>query len=100
MDATMSEPAMSQQYPIGSRLQLKQYKAELWPIDEAAYNTKPITPSEWWSKEFPEQAKIFGCPFLELLEPLGDGIDKVTPIALNIDFLAATLSGDSKLNHK
>ncbi len=95
----MPESAVNPDQVIGSRLQLKPYKPDPLQFGEPAYNTKPTTPSEWFSKHFQEQAKTFGCPFLELVEPLGDGINKITPISPNIDFLAATLSGDSKLNH-
>ena len=96
----MSEPTINPQQVIGSRLQLKQYQPEPLLFGEPAYNTKPTTPSEWFSCKFPEQAKAFGCAFLEHLETLADGTTRINPISLNIDFLAATLSGDSKLNHK
>lgn len=96
----MPESAVNPDQVIGSRLQLNQYKPDPLLFGEPAFNTEPTTPSAWWSKKFPQQAEIHGCPFLELIEPLGDGINKITPISPNIDFLAATLSGDSKLNHK
>ena len=85
---------------IGSRLQLKPYKPDPLLFGEPAYNTKPTTPSEWFSCKFSKQAKVFGCPFLEHLETLADGTTRINPISPNIDFLAATLSGDSKLGHK
>ena len=100
MDATMSESAVDPNQVIGSRLQLKPYKPDPLLFGGPDYNIKPTSPSEWFSKHFQEQAKTFGCPFLELVEPLGDGVNRITPISPNIDFLAATLSGDPKLNHK
>ena len=101
MDATMSESIINQQsLTIGSRLQLKKYTQEPFPFNHVSYNTTPTTPSEWFSCKFPQQAQIYGCPFIELVEPLGDGINAITPLAPNIDFFAALLGGDSKLGHK
>jgi hypothetical protein len=100
MDGTMSEPAVNPCQVISSRLQLKPYKPDPWAFNKPAYNTNPATPSEWFSCKFQEQAKIHGCPFLEHLETLADGTERINPIAPNIDFLAATLSGDRKLGHK
>jgi hypothetical protein len=100
MDATMSESAVDPNHVIGSRLQLKPYKSDPLLFGEPAYNTKPTTPSEWFSYQFPEQAKIFGCAFLEHLETLADGTTRINPISANLDFLASILSGDPKLNHK
>jgi hypothetical protein len=77
-------------------LQLKQYEAG--PL--ARYDNGPATPSEWFSKLFPEQARIYGCPFIELKEETAQGLTTITPLAPNIDFLAAILGGDKKLAHK
>ncbi len=96
----MPEPPINPDQVIGSRLQLKPYKPDPFAFGQPAYNTEPTTPSEWFSCKFQEQAKIYGCPFLEHLETLADGTQRINPIAPNIDFLAAILSGDSKLGHK
>jgi len=95
-----SGAAIVQDQPSPARLQLKKWQPHPWQLNEFAYNTEPQTPSEWFSKMFPEQAKRYGTPFLELVEPLGDCMDKISPIAPNIDFLAAVLGGDTKLGHK
>ena len=83
-----------------ARLQLKKWEAERWPMMEYAVDRKPTTPSEWFSKMFPEQARIHGCPFIELVQDVADGLRRINPLAQNLDFLAAVLGGDSKLGHK
>jgi hypothetical protein len=83
-----------------ARLHLKKWEAEPWPPLEYAFDRKPTTPSEWFSKMFPEQAKTHGCPFIELVEDRADGLRRINPLAQNLDFLAAILGGDSKLEHK
>ena len=81
-------------------LQLKKLEPDLWPLSEYAVNLTTTTPSEWFSEKFPEQAKIHGCPFIESVEDVGDGLKKINPLAPNIDFLAAILGGDEKMGHK
>ena len=83
-----------------AKLQLKQWEPELWPLTDYNIQKNPTTPSEWFSKKFPEQAKIWGCPFIEIAEDRNDGQKKINPIAPNHDFLAAILGGDSRLGHK
>jgi len=83
-----------------ARLQLRKWEREPWLLTEYAIDRKPTTPSEWFSKMFPEQARIFGCPFVELAEETGDGLTKINPLAPNLDFLAAILGGDEKMGHK
>jgi hypothetical protein len=83
-----------------ARLQLKPWKPEPWPLTDYGSNRKPTTPSEWFSEKFPVQAKIFGCPFAELVEDQSDGFKRVNPLAPNLDFLAAILGGDEKMGHK
>ena len=100
MDATMSEKALNNQNGKGYRLQLNSYKPDPFLFGQPDTTYTPTTPSEWFSCKFPEATKIHGCPFLELVEPLGDGINQTKPLAPNIDLLAAILSGDPKLGHK
>ncbi len=83
-----------------ARLQLKKWQPDPWALREYATDRKPTTPSEWFSKMFPEQARIHGCPFIELVEDRSDGLKRVNPLAQNLDFLAAILGGDSRLGHK
>jgi len=61
--------------------------------------TQPTTPAEWFAQKFPDAARRFGCPFLEMRQTTHDGFNKITPIALNLDFFAGSLAGDSKLGH-
>jgi hypothetical protein len=49
---------------------------------------------------FPDQAKIHGCPFIELVQDLSDNLKRVNPLAQNLDFLAAISGGDEKMGHK
>jgi hypothetical protein len=83
-----------------TELQLKQWQPDPYQLREPAYNTNPTTPSEYFSKMFPEQAKRYGCPYLEHVQDIGDGLKSINPIALNTDFFAAILGGDRKLHHK
>ena len=78
----------------------QEVEPEPWPLKEYASDQKPETPSEWFSKMFPEQAKVWGCPFIELAEDRSDGLKKINPLAPNLDFLAAILGGDTKMGHK
>jgi hypothetical protein len=48
---------------------------------------------------FPAQAKVFGTPFMELVETGDYGCSIVSPRWINIDFFAALLGGDAKLGH-
>ncbi len=83
-----------------ARLQLKKWEPEPWPLTGYAVDQKPTTPSEWFSKMFPVQAKTLGCPFIELSEDRSDGLKKINPLAPNLDFLAAILGGDERMGHK
>jgi hypothetical protein len=85
---------------ITARLQLKKWEPEPWPLTDYAIDRKPTTPSEWFSKMFPEQARIYGCPFIELAEDIANGLKKINPLAPNIDFFASILGGDGKMGHK
>jgi hypothetical protein len=83
-----------------ARLLLKKWEADPWMFGDHAADQKPTTPSEWFSKMFPVQAKIHGCPFIELAEDTADGLKKINPQAPNLDFLASILGGDEKMGHK
>jgi hypothetical protein len=82
-----------------ARLQLKKFEPDPWALNSGIMQA-PSAPSEWFSEKFPEQAKIHGCPFIELLEDVGDGLEKINPLAPNIDFLASILGGDERMGHK
>jgi NAD-dependent SIR2 family protein deacetylase len=83
-----------------ARLLLKKWEPEPWPPMDFAVDRKPTTPSEWFSKMFPAHARIWGCPFIELVQDLSDGLKRVNPMAQNLDFLGAILGGDEKMGHK
>ena len=83
-----------------ARLQLKKWEPDPWMFGDRAIDRKPTTPSEWFSKHFPAHAKVWGCPFLELADDMGDGFKKINPLAPNLDFLAAILGGDERMGHK
>lgn len=81
-----------------THLILKKYEPIPWGF--GCDKDKPATtPSEWFSKKFPKQAEIYGCPFIEAKQT--HGMDyKIQPLAMNDDFFAAILGGDEKLGHK
>jgi hypothetical protein len=83
-----------------ARLQLKKWEPDPWMFGDHTTERKPTTPSEWFSKMFPVQAHIHGCPFIELAEDRSDGLKKINPLSANLDFLAAILGGDEKMGHK
>ena len=85
---------------IKPTLQLRKFQPVPWPLSDYAVVQKPATPSEWFSEKFPEQAKIHGCPFIESVEDVGDGLKQINPLAPNIDFLASILGGDERMGHK
>ena len=58
------------------------------------------TPSEWFSKRWPQQADTYGTPFLEAKFLDGNLEQHVNPIALNEIFFASILAGDESLGHK
>lgn len=77
-------------------IQLKKYERTFIDIGEFV----PSTPSEWFSYKFPEQARIYGCPFLETVHPHEVFHEYINPVAMNVDFFAAILGGDERLRHK
>ncbi|NBV23925.1 MAG: hypothetical protein EBS05_18655 [Proteobacteria bacterium] len=59
----------------------------------------PQTPSEWFARRYPAEAKRWGCPFLEAVsEDSTTGRKTISAVSANDCFLAATLS-DSQLGH-
>lgn len=59
----------------------------------------PKTPSEWFAKKFPDAARKFGCPLLEMRQSSVDGFVRIVPVSINLDFFAGMLGGDSALGH-
>jgi hypothetical protein len=81
-----------------ARIELNTYRPQLFANPD--YPPQPKTAGEWFSLKFPDQAKIYGAPFLEVRENLANGFQTVTPISLNIDFFAAVIGGSAELGHK
>jgi hypothetical protein len=58
------------------------------------------TPSQWFSKRWPQQAEEFGTPFLEAVYLDNDLEKHVNPISMNEIFFASILAGDENMGHK
>ncbi|CAM6004946.1 unnamed protein product [Sphagnum balticum] len=58
---------------------------------------KPNTPNTYFAQRFPQHTQQFGPAFLELMETDHDGINKITPLSINLDFFASLFS-DPRLN--
>jgi len=67
--------------------------ASIWPGNVKSAN-------DWFSSKFPVQAQVFGSPFLEQHRVGPDSETIITPLAPNLDFLAACLGGDVRLGHR
>src|ERR1700744_3389399 len=89
---------VSTEQPVYTSLELNLPRPKRW-IEEELAKPKPPTPSEWFATRFPEQAKLYGCPFLEMCGFNQEGQRCVNPVKINIDFFAAMLGGDIKLGH-
>ncbi len=81
------------------RYQLKKYTPVPLMLQEYQAEAPPTSPSEWFSRKFPEQSRIYGPPVLESVETLLDQTNRVCPVSLNEDFFAAILGGDKQLGH-
>ena len=49
---------------------------------------------------FPDQVRVYGCPFLEQRKTDCMGIVSKSPLSPNLDSLAACLGGDERLGHR
>jgi hypothetical protein len=58
---------------------------------------RPKTASVYFAELFPDAAKRYGCPFVEIRDVLADGRSLVTPVSINLDFFASALGGDTRL---
>ena len=65
----------------------------------AHQRTRAKTASVYFAELFPDAAKQYGCPFVEIRDVLNDGQTIVTPVSINVDFFAAVLGGDRRLGH-
>jgi hypothetical protein len=60
----------------------------------------PSSASDWWCLMFPDQVRVYGCPFLEQRQADGTGLVTKSPLSANLDCLAASLGGDERLGHR
>lgn len=60
----------------------------------------PSSASDWWCLMFPDQVRVYGCPFLEQRQADGIGAVTKSPLSANLDCLAASLGGDERLGHR
>ncbi len=92
--------ASEEQSNIPVTLQLVKYKPVPWLFRNDLPEPPVTTPSEWFSKRWPQQAETFGTPFLEAKLHDGDLEKHVNPLSLNEIFFAGILAGNQELGHK
>lgn len=61
---------------------------------------EPESASHWWCLMFPDQVRVYGCPFLEESRTDELGLVSKAPLSANLDCLAACLGGDERLGHR
>jgi hypothetical protein len=81
------------------RYRLKKHESEPLLLQDHALEQAPQSPSESFSRKFPEQAESYGPPILEATYPELNHSSRISAEALNEDFFAALLGGDRRLNH-
>lgn len=86
--------------PLNQRLFTGEELGKAWVFGEAASASKPVTPSHWFGHHFPDAASQHGSPFLETTETDGNGFELTRVDAINVEFFAALLGGDSRLGHR
>jgi hypothetical protein len=92
--------ASEEQSNVPVTVQLVKYKPVPWLFRNDLPEPPVKTPSEWFSKRWPEQAETFGTPFLEAKLHDGDLEQHVNPLSLNEIFFAGILAGNQELGHK
>ena len=90
----------AEQSSIPVIVQLVKYEPVPWLFRNDMPAPPVNTPSEWFSKRWPQEAETFGAPFLEAKYLDKDLEEHVNPIALNDIFFASILGGDESLGHK
>lgn len=97
METTYSNAALNIPTPASNSLELNTEFLEphfdQWP-------RSPESASDWFCLMFPEQVRVYGCPFLEERKTDGLGIVTKSPLSTNLDCLAACLGGDERLGHR
>jgi hypothetical protein len=92
--------ASEEQSNIPVTVQLVKYKPVPWLFRDQMPEPPVNTPSQWFSKRWPQQAETYGTPFLEATFLDGDLEKHVSPISLNEIFFASILAGNQELGHK
>ena len=92
--------ASEEQSNVPVTVQLVKYKPVPWLFRNDLPEPPVTTPSEWFSKRWPEQAETFGTPFLEAKLHDGDLEQHVNPLSLNEIFFASILAGSETMGHK
>ena len=92
--------ASEEQSNIAVTVQLAKYKPVPWLFRHDLPEPPVNTPSQWFSKRWPQQAEMYGTPFLEATFLDGDLEKHVNPISLNEIFFASILAGDEMMGHK
>jgi len=80
--------------------QLVKHKPVPWLYRNEMPEPEVKTPSQWFSKRWPQQAEEFGTPFLEAVYLDNDLEKHVNPISMNEIFFASILAGDENMGHK
>src|ERR1039458_7049773 len=83
--------------PIRTHLELN--LPGIGDFSQHALRPRAKTASVYFAELFPEAAKQYGCPFVEIRESVNEYSSVVTPISINVDFFAAALGGDRRLGH-
>jgi hypothetical protein len=68
-------------------------------FSQQALRPRAQTASVYFAELFPDAAKQYGCPFVEIRDVQIDGSLIVTPVSINVDFFAGALGGDRRLGH-
>jgi hypothetical protein len=83
--------------PISTHLELN--LPGIGDFSQHSLRPRAKTASVYFGELFPEAAKQYGCPFVEIREALNEYSSVVTPVSINLDFFAAALGGDARLGH-
>ncbi len=83
--------------PISTAANLKIYAQDKVPWRDQ--NAEPRTPNEWFAQRYPDEVAIYGSPFIELNQNLGQLTHQILPVSINTDFFAGILGGRKDLGH-
>ena len=84
-------------YPLNAHLELN--LPGQGQFSQHALRPRAKTASVYFAELFPDAAKQYGCPFVEIRDVQADGRSIVTTVSVNVDFFAGALGGDRNLGH-